>query len=181
MVFHRRAAIAALPVIVIAGCTSSKINGVTTETLDMAKVTAEAHAIGDGLAAVLMAPSIAILLGPQSAIASIALKAVLAAVDEIDAMSGGTISIVFDAKSVQTKVDTIIRNAEVILNIVQIEVPKIGGTVGTTIGTYLTAIQTLLPFLQLAAGVATIAVSGKRDGSMTEAKALVVLRRPNIR
>src|SRR5690242_3954615 len=92
----RRSLLRLTPAVVLAACTTTKNNGATTWTIDTHKVDTEGTAILQALGAVLAAPSIAVLLGPNMLTAQAALAAAQAALAGFDELTGGSMSTTYD-------------------------------------------------------------------------------------
>jgi len=76
----------------LAACTVTKNGSTTTIMIDTHKVDTNGTAILQALNCVLAAPSIAILLGPNLAIAEAAVVAAQAALAAFDSLTGGSLS-----------------------------------------------------------------------------------------
>ena len=92
----RRALLLTSPAMLLAACTVTKNGSSTTITIDTHKVDTNGTAILQALNSVLAAPSIAILLGPNLAIAEAAVVAAQAALAAFDSLTGGSLSATYD-------------------------------------------------------------------------------------
>jgi hypothetical protein len=165
----RRALIMMSPAAVLAACTSATSNGVTTYTLDTHKVDTDGTAILQALAAVLAAPSIALLLGPNLVTAQAALSGAQLALTTFDQLTGGSLSATIDTQKAQATVLSFIADTQQVLTFVQQILPKIGvSSTATSVGNYVAAVQALIPFLQVAIGLSSVTPTP----TMTEEQAL---------
>jgi hypothetical protein len=152
----RRAILLSAPAAILVACTTTKNGGgSTTYSIDTHKVDIEGTAILQALGAMLAAPSIAMLLGPNYVSAQAAVAAAQAALASFDELTGGTMSTTYDPAKAQALILSLISDAQQVLMLVQQITPKISaGSVATAIGNYVAAVQALLVFLQASIGLA---------------------------
>lgn len=166
---NRRILLQLAPIAALAACTTATSNGVTTWTIDTHKVDTEGTAILQALGAMLAAPSVALLLGPNLVTAQAALVAARAALAGFDQLTGGSLSTTYDPQKAQATILSFIADAQQILSLVQQIMPKISvSSVATSIGNYVAAVQALLAFLQATIGLAAVTTRP----TMTEEQAL---------
>ena len=169
----RRALLLTSPAMLLAACTVTKNGSSTTITIDTHKVDTNGTAILQALNSVLAAPSIAILLGPNLAIAEAAVVAAQAALAAFDSLTGGSLSATYDPTKAQATILSFISDAQQVLTVVQQTMPKIGvSSVATSVGNYVAAVQALFSFLQVAIGLSSVSVTAAPQ--MTEAQALQI-------
>jgi len=167
----RRALLLTSPAAVLVACTKTTNGGATTYTLDTHKVDTEGTAILQALAAMLAAPSIAVLLGPNMITAQAAVVAAQAALAAFDQLTGGSMSATIDTQKAQATILSFIADTQQVLTLVQQIMPKISiSTTATTVGNYVAAVQALLAFLQASIGLASVTLKP----TMTEAQALQI-------
>lgn len=162
----------------IVGCsvlTETTTNGVTTITINVAKVNQYAEAFASGVATVLGVPGVALMLGvylaPFQAIAGTIVQDIAA----FNTASGGQSVLTFDATSVPAAVNSILADGQKILNTIANALPQT-----TIVGTLLSAIdavQTIVLLFEamLPATVGATFAAVPRIGPMTEVDALAVL------
>jgi len=169
----RRALLLTSPAMLLAACTVTKNGSTTTITIDTHKVDTNGTAVLQALNSVLAAPSIAILLGPNLAIAEAAVVAAQAALAAFDSLTGGSLSATYDPTKAQATILSFISDAQQVLVVVQQTIPKIStSNVATSVGNYIAAVQALFSFLQVAIGLSSVSVTA--PPSMTEAQALQI-------
>jgi len=168
----RRALLLTSPAMLLAACTVTK-NGSATITIDTHKVDTNGTAILQALNSVLAAPSIAILLGPNLAIAEAAVVAAQAALAAFDSLTGGSLSATYDPTKAQATILSFISDTQQVLSIVQQVLPKISvSSTATSVGNYIAAVQTLLAFLPVAIGLASVSITAPPP--MSEEQALQI-------
>jgi hypothetical protein len=169
----RRTILFATPAIMLAACTKTTSNGVTTLTIDTHKVDTEGTAILQALSSMLAAPSIAVLLGPDLIVAQAAIVAAQASLAAFDSMTDGSLSATYDPSKAQVPVLLFISDAQKVLAVVQPIIPKISvSSTATSVGNYVAAVQTLLSFLQVAIGLSSVSFTTLPH--MTEEQALYI-------
>ena len=169
----RRALLLTSPAMLLAACTVTKNGSTTTITIDTHKVDTNGTAILQALNSVLAAPSIAVLLGPNLAIAEAAVVAAQTALAAFDSITGGSLSATYDPTKAQAPILSFISDAQQVLTVVQQITPKIGvSSVATSVGNYVAAVQALFSFLQVAIGLSSVSVTTLPH--MTEEQALYI-------
>ena len=169
----RRALLLTSPAMLLAACTVTKNGSTTTIMIDTHKVDTNGTAILQALNSVLAAPSIAILLGSNLAIAEAAVVAAQAALAAFDSLTGGSLSATYDPTKAQATILSFISDTQQVLSIVQQVLPKISvSSTATSVGNYIAAVQTLLAFLPVAIGMASVSITAPPQ--MTEAQALQI-------
>ena len=137
----RRALLLTSPAMLLAACTVTKNGSSTTITIDTHKVDTNGTAILQALNSVLAAPSIAILLGPNLAIAEAAVVAAQAALAAFDSLTGGSLSATYDPTKAQATILSFISDTQQVLSIVQQVLPKISvSSTATSVGNYIAAV-----------------------------------------
>lgn len=165
----------ALPAAALAACTTTTSGGVTTLTIDTAKVDADGSAIITALASLLATPSLAILLGANAVIADAALAAAKLALAQFDTATNGSLSVSVDTTKAISLVNSLLSDAQTILAVVQPVVPKLPGATAAMATNYINAILTLIPFVQAAVDLSLAAQPAKGVKlMMTEAAALKI-------
>lgn len=152
---------------------SSTTNGVTTVTVDTARLNTDGQAIVTMATTILSDPLIASALGTNVMVAQDLLAAASATMLKIAAVTNGKASTSIDVSSVQAFVTTFLADINQIVSLVMAVMPGvISGVVVNKVQTYLTAISTLVPLVQLAVALATPAAIV--PGKMTEAQAVAL-------
>lgn len=151
----RRLFVAATSTSALAACAVTSNNGVTTLTVDTAAINTRGGAIVSALTAVLGAPSIIVLLGPNLPVAAAALAAARVAMQQIADLTNGKLTVTADTTKVAALVMSIVTDTQTILTLVETQMVRLQGSTATTIGNYIAAVLTLLPLLQVAAGLNT--------------------------
>jgi hypothetical protein len=168
---RRRSILQLMPAVTLVACTSTTSNGVTTFTLDTHKVDTDGTAILQALASMLLAPSVALLLGPNLIVAQAAIAGAQATLAGFDQITGGSMSATYDKQKAQATILSFISDVQQVLTLTQQIMPKIGvSTTATTVGNYTAAVQALLSFLQVAIGLSSVTLKPQ----MTEAQALQI-------
>lgn len=155
----------------LAACTVSTSGGTTTATLDVAQIVTDSKAILSALSAALMAPTLIVALGANYATAEAALLAAQAVLSEIELLTNGSITVTIDRTRLQSLVTTLLADAQTVLALVQGVALKLTGAVATQVGDSIAAVLTLISFVQIAAGLASVRPA---VALMTEAQALAV-------
>lgn len=168
--------LAALPVLASCGIfSSSTSNGVTTVTIDTARLNTDGQAIVTMATAILANPLIASALGANLTAAQTLLSTVSMTMSKIADATAGKVSTSIDVSSVQGFVTTMLADVNQFVSLVMTVVPSVAsGVVANTIQTYLTAISTLVPLIQLAVALTTPAAASIAPGRMTEAQAVAL-------
>lgn len=176
MYISRRAILgtsALLPAAALVGCgivTTTKVNGVTTITVNVAQINAWAQAFGNGAAMVAGLPGI---VGTPAGAAIAAISA-LVKVDAaaFNTAAAGSLTLTFNATSVPASIQSIVTDGQTLLNATKAAIPQVPAAAATLANTYLNAIATLV---SLAEAAITTKV-GTPHTPMTEGAALAVLR-----
>lgn len=161
--------VAAIPLAACGLVTSTTTGGVTTVKIDTARIATNGDAVIAAISAILMAPSIVILLGPNLIAAQAALTAAQLALSEFKALTGPSVTVALDTTKAQALVTSLVGDAQQALILVQGVTSKLTGVTATNVGNYVAATLTLLPLIQLAAGMALM---GATKPIMSEADAL---------
>lgn len=156
-------------VAVLGGCTLSQSGTVTTATIDVARVVADGRAIVATLKGALAIPGVAAMLAANFAVAEAALAAAGLVMDEIVQLTGGTtVSVSIDTARLQTLVLSLLADAQTVLALLQTPSGRITA-VPNGLATLIAAAATLVPLVQLAAG---LSAAPPRSAPMSEAAAL---------
>ena len=156
----------------LGGCTVTRGGGTTTVTINTAKLVTDAQAILSALAAILIAPSVILALGPNYVTAQAALVAAKAAVAEIEALTGGSVAVTLDTAQLQAPVTSLLGDAQMVLNLVLGIDRTLPGDAATRIGNYVAATLALIPVVQVTVGL----VSTPAPAAMSETDALAIAR-----
>ena len=154
----------------VVACTTS---GGNTVTIDTAKIVTYGQAVYQALTAAVAAPAIASALGANLTVAQAVLAKALAGVNAVQAAApSGTLSASVDTSTIQSTVTSIVNDAEQVATFVQsvlgaVTDPKTVATVGN----WVSAVETLLPLIELAAGLMG---AKRRSTTMSEATALAI-------
>lgn len=158
----------------LGACTLIREGGSTTATLDVARVVTDSKAILAALSAALLVTSLVTALGPNYAVVQAVLLSAQGTLSEIETLTGGSVTVIVDTTKLQTLVISLLGDVQTALALVQSAVAMMTGNVATTVGTYIAAVLSLIPFVQTAAGLLTAA---SRPGLMSEAQALAIAHR----
>jgi hypothetical protein len=173
---------AGIAAVFLVGCTSTTVNGVTTVTLNVAKVNAYGQVVVSGVGTLLSIAAVVSLVGaPAVAIiqaGSVALSAALAAWNKA---SAGQVTVTFDGSSVGTAFTSVMAAVNTVINQTETAlaaIPTVGvsATESSAISTAITllnAMKTGYNFLQAMAtvGVAMpLVVAAPAFVPMTEAQ-----------
>jgi hypothetical protein len=158
----------------LAACTTTTSGGVTTLTINVAKIDAYAHAIQSAGTALLADPVIAGLLGPNVALAETAVAAVVAGLTAFDAAAGGAVTVSIDTSGVSAAVQSILTNAQSLLALIQAGVSTSKTALASTISNYIASLATIVALLQVLVASATTGAKAAPVLPMTEARALAV-------
>ncbi len=167
---------ALMSVALLGACAITSNGGTTTGTLDVTRITTDGQAIVAALEALVVAPAIVVLLGPKVAVASAAFAAASAALTEIQTITGGTVTASIDTAKVKALVASLLDDAKTVVGLVQGVLPNLSGPLAEQVGNYVAAVQTLLPFVALAAQVSLVGATSATARPMTEADALATIR-----
>ena len=166
---HRRHLLATLPLASLAACGITTNGGVTTGTLDVDRIVTDGGAILAACQATLLAPAVATLIGPNYAVAQAALVAGQAALAEIRAVAGPSVTVSVDTTKVQALVTSLLADAQQVLTLVQGVLAKLSGAAVAQVQNYVAAALALIPLVQVAASLASVRATMP---TMTEAQAL---------
>lgn len=157
----------------LAGCTRVTSGGITTVTLDVARITRDGRAIVDALDRAVSNPGLGLLLGGNLIAAQAAIAGARAVLAEIDSLTQGTVSASIDTSSVQAAVSTLLVDAQSVLALTQNAVSSGSASAAGALN-YLSAAATLITFLQVAADLVPVALrSSHRPATpMSEQQAL---------
>lgn len=155
----------------LGACTVIHAGGTGTATLDVERIVVDSKAILSAVSAALLIASLVTALGPNYAIAQAALLAAQGTLSEIEALTGGSVTVILDKTKLQTLVVSLLSDLQTALTLMQAAVVTMTGSVVTTIATYISAALSLIPIVQIAAGLVT---ARPRSGLMSESQALAV-------
>ena len=158
--------------VLLGGCTVTRGGGTTTVTINTAKLVTDAQAILSALAAILIAPSVILALGPNYVTAQAALVAARATVAEIEALTGGSVTVTLDTTRLQALVTSLLGDAQTVLNLALGVDRTLPGDAATQVGNYVAAALALIPVVQVTVGL----VSTSAPVSMSETEALAIAR-----
>ncbi len=158
----------------VAACTTTHGGGTTTATIDVATVVTDSEAILSAISAVLLAPTVIALLGPNYGTVEMALAAARLVLGEIETLTGGTVTVSLDVAKLQSLVVSMLADCQTALALLQGVLDKLPGAEATTTGNAVAAALALIPIVQVAAGLAP---GRSVVGAMSEAQALAVVRR----
>ncbi len=174
MYSHRRAFLCRVAVgtlaLTAAGCTATP----AATTLDVKRIVTDGQAIVLSLQAVVAAPAVIVLLGPQAATAGAAFAAANAALIELQAAASSSTTLALDTARVQALVQSLLADARTVLALVGAVLPHLSGDLGVTVGSYVAAARALLPLVALAAALPASVAARKAAPGMTEQQALAI-------
>ena len=158
----------------LAGCgivTSTTVNGVTTVTINVAKIDQYGTALASFTASVAGVPGLGQYLVPVEAIETVVLQDVAA----FDAAAGGQTVLTFDANSIPAAINSILADGKSLLTTIGKALPS-SVIVGTVLEAF-NAVQTIVLLVEALLPVDTklAAAAAPRPLPMTEARALAVL------
>jgi hypothetical protein len=160
----------------LAGCgifTITKTNGVTTVTINVAKIDQYGNALASFTASVADVPGIGAYLVPVKAIENVVLQDVAA----FDAAANGQTVLTFDANSIPASINSILADGKILLTTIGKALPQ-SAIVGTVLEAF-NAVQTIVMVIEALLPVDTklAAAAAPRPFPMTEGRALAVLAR----
>lgn len=158
--------------VALAGCTVASSGGVSSITIDVAKIDSVGSAVIAALTSTLAAPSVAALLGSNATLAKLALVDASALLKSIDAAAGGAATLSVNTASVQGFVASLLADINKVLGFVVAVAPSLTGSAATVVGNYVAAVEALLPLIALAAALAGAKASAAPV--MTEETALYI-------
>lgn len=184
MKISRRSALVAVPAILsaaaLAGCgiiTSVKTGGVTTITIDVARLDKLTQAGTSGGKLLLDNPLFVSAVGMAADAAGIvALSAIAAAIAKIDAQAGGKQVLTYNSNSPPAAVSSLAADFSSLFGDVQTGVTAAGASVGSTVMQVFDAFQTVVALIE--AALPSNLVGALPSGAkvmMPEAKALAIL------
>lgn len=157
----------------VGGCsifTTTTTNGVTTVTLNVAKINQYAQAFASGVATVLGVPGVSVLLGVYLAPFQAIENAVVMDIAAFNAATGGSATLTFDATSVPASINSLIADGKSILTTIQTALPQTA-----IIGTLMDAVNAVQTIYDLFVALLPSTTVSAALPPMTEAKALAVL------
>lgn len=156
----------------LAACQTTTTASVTTVSLDIATITRDGQSVLAIAAAFLAEPAIQAMLGANLPTAQTALASANAAMVEVASAVGSQASVSIDTSSVQAAVKSIVQDATQILGYVQVGVDLLPGSLQARTATLITAVETLLPLVSVAAALPGLTGAHLRSTGMTEAAAV---------
>lgn len=174
----RRVLLAAFPLASVAGlmaCTSTTVNGVTTDTLNVASFDADVSA-GIKLAQAIFANSL--VSGALGAATTAAISTIIGdigtALSGLLTSAGTSATITFDSTSVPAAITSILSDLEKIGGYVQTAVAALGSTLPSDVSGYVSAFTTLLSVIAAIVPLVAAKRSGIAAPTMTETQALAI-------
>jgi hypothetical protein len=169
----RRTLVSSIPGIAAAGllaaCTKTTGNGVTTITLNVNAMNSWGQAIVNGAELVGGLPGI---VGTPAGLAVMALAPVISAdMAAFVGATGGSMTFTFDTTSPATVVTSIANDAQKLLAAVVAAIPQVPANIAASANEYLAAIKTIVSTIQAAIAV----TAGAAPSDMSVAKAMAVL------
>lgn len=174
MHISRRHLLAASTLVPVAACgvfTTNTTNGVTTISVDVAKIDGWAQAFQNAGNLVLALPGVPALLGPAAPIVTATIAMVAADIAAFDKSAGGSVVLTFNAGSVPAAISSVLADGQKLLSTIQAALPSTA-IVGT-VATYVNALATIVSVFEAAIGLPVAKLSA---ASMSEAQALAALR-----
>ncbi len=166
---------AAMPAALLAACgavTTTTTSGITTVTVNVAKVDAYAQAFQNAGNTILGMPGVAGLLGPYATVASNVTAIVTTDIAAFDKAAGGKTVLTFDATSVPASVNSVLADGQKLLTTLRAGLPQTA-IVGS-LGTYLNALATVVSLFEAMIG-APPAAATRGITPMPEGVALTIL------
>lgn len=166
---------AAMPAALLAACgtvTSKTMAGVTTVTINVAKVDAYAQAFENAGNTILSVPGVTGLLGPYAIVASDVTAIVGTDIAAFDKAAGGKTVLTFDATSVPASVNSVLADGQKLLTTFRAGLPQTA-VVGA-LAAYLNALATVVSLFEAMIG-APPASATKDFTPMPEGVALAIL------
>ena len=169
----RRTLVSAIPGIaaagVLAACTKTTSNGVTTITLNVNAMNSWGQALVNGAELVGGLPGI---VGTPAGLAVMAIGPIISAdMAAFVGATGGSLTFTFDSTTPAAAVTSISSDAQKLLTAVVAAVPQVPANIAASANQYLAAIKTIVSLIQAAIG----SVSAAAPMGMSEAAALKVL------
>jgi hypothetical protein len=172
----QRAALAFVVPGLLAACSTTTVNGVTTLTLDVSKVTTYADAMGDGSATLLSIPALAAALGPVTVASINALAAeIQTEAATLSTEAGASATLTFTTTSVPAALGAFKADATKLFGYFQAGMAAASSSVASSVVTTFDALETIVSLAQvLAAGEGAASAAPPK---MSETQALAVLAR----
>src|ERR1035437_2141456 len=151
MQISRRAMLLSATPLALAGCgiiTTTTTNGVTTISINVAKVDGWAQAFVNAGNLIYGLPGVAGLLGPIGGVVQIVVKMVAADVMAFDKSAGGVTDLTFDATSIPAALNSILADGRKLLATVQGAMPQIGAING--VASYANALALVVSVVEAA-------------------------------
>jgi hypothetical protein len=177
-----RASAFAVPAIALSGCgviSANTVNGVTTYTINVAKLLAYTSGAAALAAAFLAIPGVSVLIGGTAALIETAVSDMNAAVPAINTAANGSATISFNTTSVPAFISSLEKDASNLLTYAQAAEKALGTSVSSTATTYYNAIIAAASALS---ALVSIGVAAKAPVNSTltveQALALVHIKAP---
>ena len=172
---NRRSLLLGATALGMAGCgivTTTTTNGVTTITINVAKINQYAQAFASAVATVLGVPGVAVLLGPYLTPFQAIAGAVVQDIAAFNTATNGAAVLTYDSTSIPSAVTSVLNDGKSILSTISQALPQTA-IVGTLMSA-VNAVQTIVMLFE--ALLPTVAASRAAiPPPMTEAQALAVL------
>lgn len=171
-----RATSALIPAALLGACgavTTTTTGGITTVSVNVAKIDAYAQAFQNAGNTILGMPGMAAMLGPYALVASQVTAAVATDIAAFDKAAGGQTTLTFDATSVPASINSVLADGQKLLTTIRAGLPQTA-VVGT-VATYINALATVVSLFEAMVGTApAAAIMGATP--MSEDTALTILR-----
>lgn len=155
----------------VAACTTSTVNGVTTVTLNTAQVNSWAQAFLNGAQLVANLPGI---MGTPLGLTIAGIAPVISAdVSAFNTATGGSLVLTYDRTSPVKAVDSLLADGHTLLTDALTAIPQVPATIAADAQTYLQALKTIVSLFEAALGGTTAAAVAKAP--MSEGAALKAL------
>lgn len=171
----RRTLVSAIPGIaaagVLAACTSTTTNGVTTVTINVAQANAWGQALLNAITLVAGLPGI---VGTPPALVVMAIEPMISAdLTAFNTAANGQLVLTYDRSTPAAAVTSLAADGQKLVSDVQAAIGSVASSALQTAQTYLAAVKTIVSLFQAAAGAVTAAAAP----GMTEVQAMTVLSR----
>lgn len=163
----------AVSVVALAGCgiiTTTTTNGVTTVTLDVGRIDAWAQAFQNAGTLILGLPGMPVLLGPAAPVITAIIAMAGADIAAFDKAAAGKLTVTFDTTSIPAAITSVLADGKKLLTTVQAAIPV--GAIAGTVGTYISALATIVSIFEAAIGSAPPAMGAT---PLAESRALAAL------
>lgn len=151
MNISRRHLLATAPlasIALMAGCTTSTVNGVTTVTVNLATVNAYAQAIQNGANTILSVPMVTTAMGTATtALVKAAITGAATAIAQLNTQYKGALSFSFTATTVPADLSALLADATTVNNAVSTVVSSLGSQFSSSVETTIDAIETIVSAL----------------------------------